>query len=460
MGEEKRRQLLLAHSPSLLAVVNRAFYGFVLRLWAIPPMYAGLTVLVVGGGLVPFSVLTNLHFITDATADPVREVGFLSAFNWWVVDAILLPIFTLTLFGFQRSVRRLFRRLGRQGMLVNKAAEPVTDAALQTAWDHMLVRVAMVSLPFGLCVLLISLREWYLACFVPVYVLGDLDTMQRLLDQPLDWTTAALFIDGVSPTANILFTLWAYLVQTLAISLLSHIAIFSIALGLFLDNHSRARAVVRIVPNTSAHDSKMGLQAFRGVVDHLLLWTVIVYSIMLLVRLWQQYLRSGFTSGFEYLRQEWVHELWPASLNELPSSVAALFYLGAPESYNQTGALVAGMMAGIISIGYALFMIQRTISRGRRLMVGSPWNKISSSSADGPAPLQQGAFPIEHLSNWPLQHPTRAQIGALLLFYVLALTFYRLVFVLLLIVVGVYLKQLVGIITGYLDRGVSRAPDP
>jgi hypothetical protein len=293
---------------------------------------------------------------TFATTD--REVGYLAAFNWSVVYAILFPLALYLMASTISGLADALDRLHARGMVLNKDLARVYTTDMTSAWlagsraRSWLLTIFAVAIPAGF-----AGTEWFI---------NNLLRLIHVLEGPFkpsdyDWGLAGLIAKPGEPEwslagrlANAAFDLGAFATEALLIGSLIAFFIVVLDLGRVVPS-GRRTDVLHLLPDFNSKDPRRGFEEFEYALEQLLGVALVAYLICYLVRLEGAYMASASaTSLAEFVREDILAGILaaasdPTSKKSLADEVVRLFNLGEQQP--------RGMLAWMLSILIAVFSL-------------------------------------------------------------------------------------------------------
>lgn len=335
-----------------------------------------------GVTLLVFSALIGVAEVNPPSS-PGRNVGYIAAPNWAVVYALLMPILAGLAMLLVHQMDQAVDQLQHRRMFLDPTTRRILsseDPRPRLLW-HQLFRSSLVS-SIVLLVLaqLVSIWEWKT---------NSLDPLRSRSDAvEIDWSVAALFLDNVSPTANAVFALLAFITQGVGIALGFFIFILAIHFGAFVLSTAAGwyQNSIRLVPDVHERgDLRRGFEIFEITGITMLLTGVVVMLCSYLVVLQNQFLNSSepHSSAWSLITdpvKRGVGTGAESDADAVSSGLVDILGIDTIWNYSNTGILLLAMMFLVVvclavPIGIVCFAAQQARRRVSRLIQDeqSPW---------------------------------------------------------------------------------------
>lgn len=238
---------------------------------------------------IPASVVVGIESLKLPSDQmfPGKEVGYLSAINWWPNFGIVLPFLIMCLGWLSFSISRTNERLVEKKMLFDLESRAyITDVeSVHTAWFEVIHRGVLVWLLFAAIAFGYSWWECWNNSIGPIIN----DSSQG---KELDWAIGALLDpNNVSPWGNIIFAAFAWTIQGIGASLALLLLPICVSYAIFLVLHSYRNSRFVLIPNCESVDNRRGFEIFEDTGTLILGNALIAYAALYLIILGNEYLR-------------------------------------------------------------------------------------------------------------------------------------------------------------------------
>ncbi len=203
----------------------------------------------------------GVHLLTFKTDGIQKSVGYSSAPNWWPVYSLIIPAILASLVWLNKSVTQVIHNLNDAHMWFDykRRACFISVTSVHQTWTRCLAKSLKVWLfvlvPF---VLLYSVHECWDESISPI--------LSRKMPQEVDWSVAALFSDAVTPTRNIIFSIAAWAMQFVGVSLVLLLPCITGAFVPFFRAHSNPQgATPCLKPDITDSDRRKGFQRLEEI---------------------------------------------------------------------------------------------------------------------------------------------------------------------------------------------------
>lgn len=404
------------------------------RAQEVSPQFVFFGAILLGFLLVVASFLVGVAFYpAELTADdgsPFRkEIGFVWAINWSVTYVAAFPaIIFLILVTFQ-NVETVLHQLVRHNMVVGQQWRPVSEETIFRDWRNVVNNSAKWALLLSLISFAQCMTEWYFMTGGPL-----MDGAFPPGFDEMDWSVAALLTAPgreVSPTANALFSLAAYLAQGMSLAIILSFYAFLFALSNMIYRYARQSKVVRLIPDVNSNDTRRGFQAFQLFFKNSSYVSMIVFFIFYMMHIQNLYLRTDapdileFSFGeikaaFDFLFAAGVS--WPG----LSRLAATLFTVGGAGNFTSAMAIFLGFVLALMVLFGPVYVLNFAARQSRNELRSYLESEGADISHLTKLSREECLDRLDDMDFWPMKWPRLNHLIAFLIFAFGCLIFYRL----------------------------------
>jgi hypothetical protein len=337
--------------------------SFVEAVCSIQPFYVLLAGLVPGFALIFGSIILHLDTLKASAphfAATTREVGYLSALNWSISYALLLPALLYLMTNTITNLAKAMNRLHACNMVRTPNLEPAPTASLTEDWFVgtrtrkwlMIVLAVIVPAVFGL-------SEWFLNNFLRL-----IQKPTNLAFSDYDWGLAGIMQPNGQAwpighrLANALFDLAAFSAEILLLCSLLAFFIGVLDLGRVVPSGQFNERFV-LLPDFKSNDPRLGFEVFEYPLENLLGAALVAYLICYLVRLQGAYMANVTASSLaDFVNTDIVQGITQAGNDHASRSVLASVFINL---FNLGDQQVRGMLAWLMSVFLAIFSMAAVV---------------------------------------------------------------------------------------------------
>lgn len=234
-----------------------------------------------------------------------KQVGYITAFNWFVFSTFILPAIVATGLQARLELQNIPRALAERGMLVLKephgreGAATLTPRQIDAAWGKEREVWIAGAVTVFILVSLFLLRDFVQVVATPMLCPESLRNV-ALTDNEIefDWSVAAIFGHGEIGSigfrvVNIIFSLLAYvLFAVIGVSIFYALFVMFVGFQIFIQKLQNFEGYVLIL-DLGSDDKRHGFEIFEDFFTSLIQCTFLILVALSLMNLQNFYLRSA-----------------------------------------------------------------------------------------------------------------------------------------------------------------------
>jgi hypothetical protein len=310
---------------------------------------ASFIILLIGFSTIPLSQLAHIHkvsidqpYVIETQQHKVdvatlmehyidnKEVGYLSAINWWPNSTLFIPLLGALMALLISSINKTNTILVNSGMVVfsdlTKGSPSIEE--LKNSW----LKNFKVGIIIWLCLSFVAFGYSYLEYYIESYQTLSLGIVNPTVTP--DWTIGCLIDDilNCDVKANSMFNAYVFTIQGIIASF--GLLLFCIAgsYGAFIFTHSHYEHEWFFIPNKSSPDLRKGFEAFEEIGMLLLTLGMVAYTIIYFIILQNLYLADGnstslFWGASPFLKYsiDFATSIITVDLSEISIVIALIF---------------------------------------------------------------------------------------------------------------------------------------
>lgn len=376
------------------------------------------------------------HSPRIATGPIPREIGYLSAPNWFIASVVLWPAMFYALRSMLDAAENAFRDIDGSPMTWMSKDNPGRVAATWARHKRLLRRltVAIAVLALGY-----SAWEWW------QYSRSPLLEGAKAREGELDWSSLRVGTSSLSHTVQATFSFLAFAYQSVAIALIMTFAAATILMARTMGLHGSGTEQPPLLVDVESNDParRGGFERFVIVIDYMVLFVALAFANFFLTRVQNAYLRDNtHPSIADFISQDFLIR----EIDDLPD----LFKITSLDFSSQA------VTVGAVIILFQCFFFFNATLRHTAMLARNRSDHVlilpafGSSLADSHLSIETVREKLKNVNVWPLGYSDLMPTLSFLTICLVTILFYR---------IGVYLVFLwiLGWIVARAAQGLIKA---